>query len=85
MNERIKQLAIEANLISPESNGFDPTRLSIAQQKFAELIVRECADIATMNQHQWASAGSYVLEHFGVEPDVNENLRNRSTYFGNDI
>jgi hypothetical protein len=41
MNERIKQLAIEANLISSESNGFDQTRLSIAQQKFAELIVRE--------------------------------------------
>ena len=36
-------------------------------ERFAELIVKECADIATMNQHQWASAGSYVLEHFGVE------------------
>ena len=41
MNYRIKELAIEANLISSESNGFDQTRLSIAQQKFAELIVRE--------------------------------------------
>jgi len=39
----------------------------IGLEKFAELIVRECADIATMNQHGWASAGSYVLEHFGVE------------------
>ena len=35
--------------------------------KFAELIVRECADIATMKQHEWHSAGSYILEHFGVE------------------
>ena len=42
MNERLKQLAIEAKLIAPEYNGFDHTRLSISQQRFAELIVREC-------------------------------------------
>jgi hypothetical protein len=42
MNKRLKQLAIEAKLIAPEYNGFDHTRLSIAQQKFAELIVAEC-------------------------------------------
>ena len=42
MNERLKQLAIESKLIAPEYNGFDHTRLSISQQKFAELIVREC-------------------------------------------
>jgi len=53
--------------------------------KLAELIVRECADIATINSHQWHSAGRFVLTHFGVELDVNETLRNRSTYFGNDI
>lgn len=36
-------------------------------EKFAELIIRECADIATMKQHEWHSAGSYILEHFGVK------------------
>ena len=36
-------------------------------EKFAELIVRECADVATINAHQWASPGTYVLIHFGVE------------------
>ena len=45
MNERLKQLAIEAKLIAPEYNGFDQNNLSIAQQKFAELIVKECYDI----------------------------------------
>ena len=44
MNERIKQLAIEAKLIAPEYNGFDHTRLSISQQRFAELIVKECIE-----------------------------------------
>jgi hypothetical protein len=36
-------------------------------EQFAELIVRECADVATINAHQWASPGTYVLKHFGVE------------------
>ena len=45
MNERIKELAIEANMIASEPNGFDPTGLTKSQQKFAELIVRECGDL----------------------------------------
>ena len=36
-------------------------------EKFAELIVRECADIATINQYQAYTAGHYVLKHFGVK------------------
>ena len=36
-------------------------------EKFAELIVRECADIASINQHQYEPTGFYVLKHFGVE------------------
>ena len=35
--------------------------------QLANLIVRECADIATINQFQHDSAGSYVLKHFGIE------------------
>jgi hypothetical protein len=34
--------------------------------KFAELIIRECADIATINQYQPSTAGTYVLKYFGV-------------------
>jgi hypothetical protein len=47
MNERIKQLAIEAKLIASEPNGFDQNNLSKAQQKFAELIVEECRTVVT--------------------------------------
>ena len=69
MNERIDQLWGEAlDRAVPETY----SRLSYSQvlevkQVFAELIVRECADIATINQHEWHSAGSYVLKHFGFE------------------
>jgi len=36
-------------------------------EKFAELIIRECADVATINSNQWHSAGRFVLTHFGIE------------------
>ena len=68
MNERIKQLAIEAGVIAGTPNGFDPTRLSMSQQKFAELIVQECAkiaDVADENKCEWI--GGNILTHFGVE------------------
>jgi hypothetical protein len=70
MNERIKELAIEANLISSESNGFDQTRLSIAQQKFAELIVKECIQVLDPGGHQLIArfhARQWLSEHFGVK------------------
>jgi hypothetical protein len=54
--------------------GFDPHDMSSDFtcnlddiEAFAKLIVRECADVATINAHEWASPGTYVLKHFGVE------------------
>ena len=64
MNERIKQLAVEAGMIVGEPNGFDMTRLMPKEVKFAELIVRECADIADKG---WAAPGIQIKQHFGVE------------------
>ena len=66
MNERIKELAERATKHYPaiESSGefwtFD-------KEKFAELIVRECAAVANINSHQWQVPGDFVLKHFGVE------------------
>ena len=66
MNERLKQLAIESKLIAPEYNGFDHTRLSISQQKFAELIVRECINSLGSQTDQ-----SNLRRKFGIaEPTV---------------
>ena len=56
MNERIKQLAEKAGL---EYN-FDPM-LWLKHEKFAELIIQECADVAGRD------VGHFVLKHFGVE------------------
>ena len=71
MNERLKQLAIESKLIAPEYNGFDHTRLSISQQKFAEMIVRECIqvlkDTGYPNAHGNCVGVEEIKQHFGVD------------------
>lgn len=59
MNERIRQLAHEAGLPTYNPEGI-PTKL----EKFAELIVKECADIANGG---WAEPGHQIKQHFGVE------------------
>ena len=75
MNERLKQLAIESKLIASEPNGFDQNNLSKAQEKFAELIVRECVQVcADRGTHHdglysaWADdCSKRIGKHFGVE------------------
>jgi hypothetical protein len=56
MNERIKELAIKAGW--SEDIRYAPRAKEI--EKFAELIVRECATLA------YDGPGG-ILEHFGVE------------------
>ena len=67
MNKRIKKLAREAGLIASEPNGFDQNNLSKAQQKFAELIIRECADWIDRQDETRCPYGVDLVEHFGVE------------------
>ena len=67
MNERIVDLYEQASSFASEEENSTKSYKDRVMIKFAELIVRECADIATMKQHEWHSAGSYILEHFGVE------------------
>ena len=75
MNERIKQLAEQAGMIVGDAGEFDMAKFMPKEVKFAELIVRECADIAKkvdgdesddyQSGRTWA--GIDVLKHFGVE------------------
>ena len=64
MNERIKQLAEQAGASRRAGVGglvFRDSEL----EKFAELIVRECADIADTAEPFLAS--DLIKQHFGVE------------------
>ena len=68
MNERIKELAIEARLIAPEYSDCTHTTLSPQEQKFAELIVKECMlQVKEVVIPITADAiEDKIKEHFGV-------------------
>ena len=75
MNERIRQLAEQAGMIVGDAGEFDMAKFMPKEVKFAELIVRECAEIAKkvdgdesddyQSGRTWA--GIDVLRHFGVK------------------
>ena len=65
MNERILKLAREAALAEGWGPGVWQTTFT---EKFAELIVRECARIVNENDCEGSIVGDGMLfEHFGVE------------------
>jgi hypothetical protein len=78
MNDKIYEFATRAGLITFESihdsMAVTPSIESVAKaRKFAELIIRECADIA---KHHVSNISTYsdaefvdeqIREHFGVE------------------
>jgi len=68
MNERIRELLEQAGFqyIKDERIGW-AGNYNASLPKFAEMIVKECADVATINQFQYDAVGNYVLKHFGVE------------------
>ena len=78
MNERIILLAEQCGFKS-NPDIYDRNQ-SFDIPKFAELIIQECADIATIHQqnHAHDSIGRYVLEHFGIaereDPVQDSNL-----------
>lgn len=72
MNERLKELAHQADLVIKKSNGNDFRfgAMDPKLEKFAELVVKECADFVS-NDRQNDDYGVFVAnrikEHFGVE------------------
>ena len=73
MNERINKLFGQAMDQSiPETwTTLTHSQLSILKDKFAELIVRECAsrvdNILREKKHGGGTMGDEIREHFGVE------------------
>ena len=79
MNERIKELAEQATdtveIVNPDT-GITHHREFFDKEKFAELIVRECAQLARDTDLEDIEGGDsevlraakrQILEHFGVE------------------
>ena len=66
MNERIQELIEQATTIQyGVDNGFD--RVTFNKEKFAELIVRQCADIGEQYADGNYEVRNQILEYFGVE------------------
>lgn len=73
MNKKIQQLADEARLVTVNGQ----TRYALAEefeQRFAELIVQECAEIADTERSNLVGCGYItktngmrIKEHFGVD------------------
>jgi len=69
MNERIKELAVQAEYYAEYTTPQGLEWLPTFKEKFAELIVRECAEIADKAEPYKAS--DLIKQHFGVN---NENV-----------
>jgi hypothetical protein len=71
MNERIKQLAIQADIKFLDFHGREYCEAWVEQQeKFAELIVKECGVALRPMLRDMVSRGKaydLIKEHFGVE------------------
>jgi hypothetical protein len=66
MNKRIKELATEARLLTGWPVG------EVEYQKFAELIVRECAELTLDHKNDnyytgWLDYRDEIKRHFGVD------------------
>lgn len=69
MNERIEQLAREAGFKHPDHVGLSEEYAYFDHLKFAELIVRECANhiMTSSDRYRKDHFAHKILEHFGVE------------------
>ena len=80
MNERIRELGVAAGLLVEEWDGFNRRQLNPTEQKFAELIVRECTRCMnesniklgetfdkTMIPWLLQDLSKQIKQHFGVE------------------
>ena len=65
MNERIHELAEQAQKVAYYTDGGYTPIMILDQEKFAELIIRECAEIADTAEPFLSS--DLIKQHFGVE------------------
>ena len=71
MNDRIEKLSEQADDYADDYLGtpgeFHPNWHTVRDNKFAELIVLECAYIADQNFLLRIPRGQFIKKHFGVE------------------
>ena len=70
MNEKIKDLALQAGYVPLPGFDFANSLQEVFMQKFAKLIVQECARICVKEARQIGGrvCSDKIKEHFGVDP-----------------
>ena len=66
MNQRIKLLAEQAGIVIPEDSEYNGHIYRNTIEKFARLIVRECANRVDYWESRQGEHAGDLLEHFGV-------------------
>jgi len=66
MNEILLELARQTRLV-PEDVENGDTPLNSVLESYAIAIIKECARVADINQHQYYRVSSYILKHFQIE------------------
>jgi hypothetical protein len=71
MNEQIKKLALQAGAVNVWEWASDDVldTKNMDAEKFAELIVRECADIGERYADGNYEVRNQILSHFGLEEE----------------
>jgi len=69
MNERIRQLAEQAQKVAYYTDGGYTPIMTLDQEKFAQLIVQKCADIGERYADGNYEVRNQILEHFGIEEE----------------
>jgi hypothetical protein len=67
MNERIKLLAEQAGIVIPKDSEYNGHIYRNTIEKFAKLIVRECAQRIDYWESKQGEHTEDLLKHFGVE------------------
>lgn len=75
MNEQIKELLNKTSAFGPGGDTMDRYNCSLSDlEKFAQLIVRECAEVVRIQNEQFMDNESHygvvstdILKHFGFE------------------
>ena len=86
MNERIRLLAVQAGYKHPDAVGECEDYAYFDHDKFAELLIEECAKISESVTPRHTECGNRIaakIRQFNEVDCVDSTLRNRSTYFGN--